>query len=248
MFQAVVGRLEEVGGDLSNDERPGVDPRLRRAVDANVGWYEDLCALHAVPTTLDRGVWRSLGRPPPLHSDIVVVEPEVSSEQVTELVGDRVPYGCKDSFASVDLSAVGFEILFSASWIHLEAGAAPESATSTGWITIGDARELSAWNSLHETTEVLLPALLRHGHFRVLAQYADQRIVAGAVARLASGAVDVSNVFAVPGHHLDWSSLTTAIQAIFPRRPIVGYEGGPALDAAGEAGFVGVGELRVWAR
>jgi hypothetical protein len=82
----------------------------------------------------------------------------------------------------------------------------------------------------------------------VLAQYAGQRIVAGAVARLGSGAVDLSNVFAVPGHHIDWLSLTTAIQAIFPDRPIVGFEHGPALDAARKAGFVGVGELRVWVR
>ena len=233
-----VGRLEE---NLTNSEPPRVDPRLRRAVDANVGWYEDLCAMHAVPTTLDPGLWRSIGRPPPLHSDIVVVEPEVSTEQVTELVGDRMPYGCKDSFATVDLSAVGFNILFSASWIHLEAGAAPESAQSKGWVTIVDASQLVAWNSLHGTTEVLLPALLQHGHFRVLALYADQRIVAGAVARLSSGVVDVSNVFAVPGHHLDWPSLATAIQAIFPSRPIVGYERGGSLDAARKAGFVGVG-------
>jgi hypothetical protein len=245
MLQAVVGRLEE---DLTTRERPRVDPRLRRAVDASVGWSEDLCALHAVPTTLDCGVWRCLGRPPPLHSDIVVVEPEVSTEQVTELVGDRVPYGFKDSFATVDLSAAGFMILFSASWIHLEARAAPESATSTGWDTIVDARQLSAWNSLHGTTAVLLPALLQRGHFRVLAQYAGQRLVAGAVARLAGSAVDVSNVFSVPGHHVDWPSLATAIQAIFPSRPIVGYERGAALDAAREPGFVGVGELRGWVR
>ena len=35
---------------------------------------------------------------------------------------------------------------------------------------------------------------------------------------------------------------------LFPRTPIVGYESGPRLDAAEQAGFVRVGRLVVWLR
>ena len=233
---------------MSNPERIQVEPRLRQAIDASVGWYEDLCALHAVPTTIERGVWRSIGRPPPLHSDLVVVEPEVGVSQVTGLVLDPGPCGCKDSFATVDLSPAGFTTLFSATWMHLAATATPRSATLNDWVPVVDAVQLSEWTTLHGTSEVLLPGLLRQGHFRILAKYADQRIVAGAVARLASGVVDVSNVFFTPDCVVDWASLVATIQTHFPGRPLVGYEREAALEAACDAGFVPVGDLRVWVR
>jgi hypothetical protein len=39
-----------------------------------------------------------------------------------------------------------------------------------------------------------------------------------------------------------------AVGSTFPDRAFVGYERGPALDAAMAAGFDTVGELRVWVR
>jgi hypothetical protein len=95
---------------------------------------------------------------------------------------------------------------------------------------------------------VLLPPLLQRAHFRILAKYLDNRIVAGAVARLGSGTVDVSNVYAIPGHQLDWAELSTVINTYFPGRPLVGYERGDALNAALDGGFAPIGELRVWLR
>jgi hypothetical protein len=55
-----------------------MDRRLRSAVDASVGWYEDLCTLHGVGSMLADRVWSALDPPPPLHSDAVVVEPGAS--------------------------------------------------------------------------------------------------------------------------------------------------------------------------
>ena len=52
----------------------------------------------------------------------------------------------------------------------------------------------------------------------------------------------------MPGHRLDWSELVAAVSALFPHRPIVGYEQGEALEAAVLAGFEPVGGLRVWVR
>ncbi len=81
-----------------------------------------------------------------------------------------------------------------------------------------------------------------------MAKYVDGQIVAGAVARLGSGIVDVSNVYVVPAHRLDWAQLAEAVGVYFPGRPLVGYERGDALDAALDGGFVRTGELRVWVR
>jgi hypothetical protein len=89
---------------------------------------------------------------------------------------------------------------------------------------------------------------LQRAHFRILAKHVDDRIVAGAVARLGSGTVDVSNVWVAPGNHLDWAELAGVVGVTFPGRPLVGYERGDALSAALDGGFVPVGELRVWIR
>ncbi|WP_157437233.1 hypothetical protein [Actinoplanes subtropicus] len=222
-----------------------MDPRLRSAVDASVGWYEDLCALHGVGSTLADGLWSALDRPPPLHSDALVVEPEVTAGRVLACLSGREHCGVKDSFATMDLSGDGMELLFPATWIHREPASQRAPA---GWVTVTGADELADWTAHHDTTDVLLPPLLRRAHFRILARHADGRLVAGAVARLGSGAVDVSNVWSAPGHRVDWAGLAGVIACYFPGRPLVGYERGEALEAALAGGFTPLGDLRVWVR
>lgn len=225
-----------------------MDQRLRSAVDASIGWYDDICALHGVGSILDDGVWSALETPPPLHSDAVAVEPEVTADRVIARLDGRVHCGVKDSFATMDLSGEGMDLLFSATWIHREAGKGLERRAPSGWGAVTTAAELAVWTGQHDTSDVLLPPLLQRAHFRILAKYVDNRIVAGAVARLGSGTVDVSNVHAIPGHQLDWAELSTVIDTHFPGRPLVGYERGEDLNAALDGGFAPVGELRVWLR
>lgn len=221
-----------------------MDARLRVAVDASVGWYEDLCALHGTASVLRDGLWSAVGPPPPLHSGVVVVEPGVTAAQVLER-RRTTDGGVKDSFASVDLGEHGFELLFSASWIsrppHPPVGSRPG-----GWTAVRTPERLAAWTAGHDTADVLLPGLLRSGHLVVLERQVDGVPVAGAVARLGSGAVDVSNVHAAPGHDVDWSELAAVVGHLFPERPVVGYESGADLDAALAGGFAVTGELRVW--
>jgi hypothetical protein len=231
------------------------DSRLRAAVDANLGWYGDLCALHGVAASLDDGVWWARTSPPPLHSDAVVVEPDVTARRVLDRLADRPRCGVKDSFATLDLGDDGLRVLFDASWMYREAPAptalpttpAARSDTSA-WSRVTTAAELATWTSLHDTAGVLLPGLLDLAHVAVLARYVDGGIVAGAVARLAGGVVDVSNTYAVPGNHLDWSELVDVVAGRFPGRALVGYTRGEELDAAVAAGFRAVGDLRVWLR
>ncbi len=225
-------------------ERAVVGPRLRAAVDASIGWYEDLCALHGTASVLRDGIWSAVGPPPPLHSGAVVVEPGVPVEQVLER-RRATSGGVKDSFSDVDLGAQGFALLFSASWIHRR----PHPAVRTlplGWTVVRGAGHLAAWTAGHDTADVLLPGLLRSAHLVVLERQVDGMAVAGAVARLGSGTVDVSNVHAAPGHDVDWSELAAVVAHLFPDRPLVGYERGTALAGALAGGFTTIGELRVW--
>ncbi len=224
---------------------PAIDPRLRLAIDASVGWYEDLCALHGVGSIIANGLWSSIEAPPPLHSDAVAMEPMVTLDEVQMRLEGRTHAGFKDSFGTVPADAAGMEVLFSATWIHRE----PLDLPPTGkWSALRDAEELATWTANHDTANVLLPGLLARGHFRILACRVEGSIVAGAVARLASGGVDVSNVHAIPGYAVDWEELAADIADIFPGRPMVGYERGDALMAAVDGGFQTIGDLRVWVR
>jgi hypothetical protein len=221
-----------------------MDVRLRTAVDASIGWYEDICALHQVRSVLRDGLWSAVGPPPPLHSGVVVVEPEVTAEQVLERRSSSEG-GVKDSFAGVDLDAHGFDLLFAASWIHRPPHP-PVRTPPPGWAAVRTPERLAAWTAGHDTAQVLLPGLLRSAHLVVLEQQVDGVAVAGAVARLGSGVVDLSNVHAAPGHEVDWGELAAVVAHLFPERPLVGYEQGDDLDAAIAGGFAVVGGLRVW--
>jgi hypothetical protein len=224
-----------------------LDPRLRSAVDASVGWYVDVCAVHGVGSILEDGMWSALAPPPRLHSDVVVVEPEVTADRVLDRMRGRPHGSFKDSFATMD-APDGMELLFSATWVHLEAAQRSAGGAPSPWSAVSTEEELAAWTASHDTTGVLLPGLLARANFRFLARYLDGRIVAGAVARLGSGVVDLSNVYAVPPWLVDWAELATAVALHFPDRPLVGYERGEALTSALDSGFVPTGELRVWIR
>lgn len=226
----------------------GIDPRLRCAVDASIGWYEDICALHGVGSRLEDGLWSASATPPPLHSDAVVVEPDVTADRVLASLDGRTHAACKDSFAALDGLAAGLDVLFSATWLHRAPNGRGTGRGSAPWSVLTSAEELAAWTAQHDTAEVLLPGLLERAHFAFLGRYVEGEIMAGAVARLGSGVVDLSNVFSIAGHQIDWAELAEAVDSLFPGRSIVGYEHGDALTAAVEAGFVPVGDLRVWTR
>jgi hypothetical protein len=222
------------------------DQRLRRALDASIGWYEDLFALHGISTSLDDGVWRSLGPPPPLHSDVVTVEPAATADAVNHALAGRPTWGFKDSFATVRPAGASVELLFEAAWIHREAAADTSRSRGSPWRRVASVEELARWNAGWDTAAVLLPDLLKRAHFAILGRFDNSDITAGAVARLGSGTVDLSNVHPTGDAAVDWEELIDAVAAEFPGRDVVGYERGEDLDAANAAGFESVGPLRVW--
>lgn len=225
-----------------------MDPRLRCAVDANVGWCEDVCTVHGVDSMLDDGLWSTRTAPPPLHPDAESVEPSVSAGQVIRRLAGRAHAGFKDSFAVLDLDGEGMGLAFEATWIYRAPGGDRPGMGPPGWTVVRTPERLASWTRGDDTSDVLLPGLLARGHLDVLVEEVGERVVAGAVARLAGGVVDVSNVRADPGYDVDWDRLAGAVWARFPGRPLVGYERGDDLAAARASGFVPVGDLRLWLR
>ncbi|MGP3689347.1 hypothetical protein ACTVZO_32400 [Streptomyces sp. IBSNAI002] len=229
---------------------------LRAAARDNAEWCDAVVRGHGPAGAFAPEAWTSASRTPPLYPDAVTLAPGASASALVAAVDTGGP-GCsvKDSFADLDLSGDGFEVLLEARWIHRPAAApAPAAGSRLEWSAVTGSAGLAQWEAAWggaEGTGLFHPALPGRG-VTFLAGRAGGRILAGAVAHRGSGAVvGLSNLFA----HEDadaadadaaWAGALTAIAARRPDLPVVGYESGDGLDAAVRAGFTPIGPLRVW--
>jgi hypothetical protein len=226
-----------------------VDPRLRTAVHASLQWYDDVFAVHGVPTSHADGLWCARGEPPRWHSAAKTVEPTVGAQRVVRAVEPFEHCSVADSFGTLDLSDAGFALLFEATWVHHEPLARPPGEMPEDWSVVKHADELDRWNALHDTAGVLLPEMLGHRRFTFLAHDADDGLTGGAVLHDCRGdAVGLSNSWTLPGTSLDVAALVACASMIHPGRGIVDYAWGDELDALVDGGFSGLGPQVVWVR
>ncbi|MEO6062036.1 MAG: hypothetical protein ABIQ99_08870 [Thermoflexales bacterium] len=102
------------------------------------------------PDEISPSVWLSRAAPPPYHSNLVVIA-DSQNDALTHIRGLMdLPlspnWTLKDSFHTLKLSGLGFEVLFEATWIWREAG--PQGASQTaGWSRIATPAALAVWES-----------------------------------------------------------------------------------------------------
>jgi hypothetical protein len=106
-----------------------VDERLGKAVEENVAWCDRVCRAAGVTTFLDPERWWAASRTPPLYPDAITRRSGVAPVDLLAGVDDGRGCSVKDSFADLDLSPLGFEILFEAQWVHR----APSEPSATPW-------------------------------------------------------------------------------------------------------------------
>ncbi|WP_377644918.1 hypothetical protein [Oryzobacter terrae] len=225
----------------------GRDARHEAAVRASLHWYEDVFALHGIPTTVADGLWRALGEPPRWHSAAKTLRPDVSVDQVRDAVAGFGHCSVADSYGTLDLGGAGFERLFTASWLHLEP-LSEHGGWPPGWGTVDDEGELERWNDAFDTSGVLLPSMLGHPRFTVLACRAGGALVGGAVLHRTGEFVELSNCWAVGDGGEDIASMVACAGILFPQRPLVGYARGEELDRWCASGFRRTGPQVVWVR
>lgn len=226
-----------------------MEPRLRAAVASSVHWYEDIFALHGIPTAIQHGLWRSLGQPPRWHSAAKTTTPGNVEAEALRAVEAFDHCAIADSFGVLDLSDAGFSLLFEATWVHHPPPTQEAGALPTGWSVIGGEEELEEWNREHDTLDVLLPPLLAHPRFHFLSEKSDGRLVGGAVLHdTGGGIVGMSNEWVVAGREFDPAALLSCAANLHPGCSVVGYEQGRELGALLDAGFSAVGPQHVWAR
>jgi hypothetical protein len=222
-----------------------VDPRLRAAVDASARWYDDVFALHGIPVSVRRGVWAALGPPPPWHSAAKTLVPEATTADVLDAMQRHERGTVADSFGTLDLEPHGFDLLIDATWLHHRPSA--QSPWPEGWSAVRDPERLHEWNARHDTAGVLLPEVLDHRRFAVLARTDDGALTGGAVVHDAGAVAGLSNGWA-DGEPFDWPEVLACVQGIHPGRPVTDYAWGDDLTTMIAAGFAALGPQRVWLR
>jgi hypothetical protein len=237
-----------MGNTLAPGQNGRVDPRLRAAVDASLGWYVDVFALHAIPARTRRGLWSALADPPPWHSAAKTLEPGVEAAHVVLATGGFERCSVADSFGDLALDRHGFELLFEAAWFHRPPTDGPSGPLPQGWSVVSTAPDLAAWNEAHDYTGVLVPGVLDNPRFRILARHRDGALVGGAVTHRGTDVVDLSNVWGGDDDPTMYDEVLAALQALHPGRAVTGYADGPELDEMLARGFTGIGPQRVWIR
>jgi hypothetical protein len=224
-------------------------------------------AAHGLVSQTDTRVWRSHEKPPPYHSNLVVLSPLTTQIAVEAYIAELESilrgraWSIKDSYASLDLEALGFVELFAAHWIWRDPVKAvvPHGESRFAWTRVRTAQQLEEWerawsNDVKNEAGILHQRqfpdrLLDSADHAFFTGHVYGKIVAGGVVNRSPEVVGISNVFS-PRELVreSWSTLVNSLSAVFPNTPIVGYERGADLEVATEVGFVPIGPLRVWCR
>ncbi|MHA7632518.1 hypothetical protein [Corallococcus sp. M7] len=231
-------------------------PSWLPAVRNNAEWCDAVCRAHGRPGRFEDGLWLNPAPVPAFYPNAVTLTEDRTEAALHALSRLELPgrWGVKDSFATLDLAAHGFDLLFEARWIHLAATTpVPSAASGLAWHPVRTPEELEAWEAAWSGgspgARVFPPALLQEEGVVFLGAGDGKRLLAGGIASFAAKAVGLSNTFRVEGAPaaLD-AELLARVRAHFPGQPIVGYEHGEALDAWRALGFESGGPLRVWLR
>lgn len=199
---------------------------------------------HGIESTWSDLLWVADEKSPQWYPDAVGLRPGVPAAVVAGALKDRPNAAVKDAFTDIDLSEHGFGEMFQARWITAES-----AGGDAGWEVVRSPDRLRVWASAWGGGEVFVPRLLEDQAVAMVAEFSGGRAVRGAVLNLAADVVGVSNMFDVEDVSVaTWTAVAATAARLWPDTPLVGYESGPDLSVAREAGFVELGRLRVWAR
>lgn len=220
-------------------------PQVDMAVLNNAIWCGLVCDTHGIAQTSREHVWGLLSEAPAFYPDIITVSRVVTTEEVMDFIGSREISSIKDSYANLDMLAVGFNILFEAEWIY-HATVVDMDNIQTPWRVITTEEELSQWTFASGLEGVIKSDLLQHKDVKIFI-HENNGEISGFIANLGADVVGISNVFsAVHTNESLWIDIVRIVSTEFPGLPMVGYEQNGDLAAALSSGWTSIGPLRVW--
>ncbi len=240
--------------------------RATLAAYNNAAWCDLVCRAHGQPGEFTPELWINRQVTPPYYPNAVTLSgadgQAAQMAQLAELAraGVLEEWAVKDSFCTLELTGLGFRLLFEAEWIYRSAALPkPDFAIAdVQWRPINQPSDLIAWeaawagesaNQRADQQCIFAPSLLQNRDVAIIAAYQGQRIVAGAIANRTHDVVGLSNVFAPEQNAQQfWAGCVNAVMDAFPGLPLVGYERDEELAMAQSLGFETVGSLRIWAK
>jgi hypothetical protein len=233
---------------------------IGQAARNNAEWCDRVARSHDAAGSFMPDFWSSAGKLPSFYPNLVTLTAEGVETQRAHVVallekGPPLPWAVKDSFARLDLTALGFDCLFEASWIRLppDGSRSGSAQGSMRWRRVRKPDELVVWEKAWRrdlpagSLPIFRPVLLRDPAITILAGIVGERIVAGCVLNRAVGCLGLSNLFG-PEDALAtvWRECRDQARSIAPELPLVGYEQGEDLALARAASFRSAEPLRVW--
>jgi hypothetical protein len=236
------------------DQRVDREALLGAAVASNASWCDAVCRSHGFPGTSGPRVWISAGHDLEFFPNAITLRPDATAAETQAGRDLSRRYAVKDSFARLDLAPAGLDLLFEAEWIAAAAVPAGPGDPGLSWDAVTDGGGLARWETAwaqgsSSGRRLFRPQLLADPRCAILACHRDGDLVAGVIAYTAAGVTGISSLFGprLPAGQLRASALR-AVAALRPGLPAVGYEHGPDLADARQAGCRSLGPLRVWER
>ena len=230
------------------------DMRDEAAALNNAEWCAAVWRSHGLSVEQALGLWVCAHQTPQYYPNVVTVDlgadPSVQAKFIADLLQSNpsLDVSVKDSFASLDLRAVGMTPLFDARWLVRPAQVESATAPTLQWRRIGDEPQLAAWETAWRGVHQCGPRIFRRQLLLdpcaiVLGGFdGHDAIQAGGIAYDAAGTLGITNVF---------GSDQQFIQALGSMRPgsgMVCYAAGDDIRSAVQSGFQVLGSLRIWAR
>ena len=146
-------------------------------------------------------------------------------------------WAVKDSFNTLDIARLGFDVLFEAHWIRL---AEPKAQMMISGLS---------WERVKPGGEAFPAALFSDENFAMFAGSRNGEVVAGGTLYHSDGVVGISNVTADSDEApAVWRDLAALSASTFRGVSLVGYESGDELKSARKAGFELGDPLRIWVK
>jgi len=228
-------------------------PGVATAALDNARWCDHVCRAAGLRTSRDRTRWWSAGRTPDGYPDVVTLVPGLSADAVLDGIDAGPGASVKDSFADLDLSDAGFDVLVDACWIASPARADVPPAWLLTWSDAASGEAATIAPELAGVTSHVVPLVGRDAAGQVAASLLLTAGAPGAPGDAWPEAGALAGAVHVVTHAGDpeavWRDLPGLVAGRLPEvRHLVGYELGADLTAATAAGFAVLGPLRVWLR
>jgi hypothetical protein len=203
-----------------------------------------VCFAHGTKGRFLVHTWVNAEQVPRFYPNVVTLTPgeaDVAEQRqaVRILLKSHLPgrWAVKDSFMTLDIARLGFDVLQEANWIRR---AQPKAGVMVSGL---------AWERVKPGGEGFPAVLFGDENFAMFSGRRDGAIVAGGTLYRADKVIGLSNVVAdADDEPAVWRDLASLAAATFPGLPLVGYESGDELKAVRKAGFEVGDPLRIWVK